>query len=304
VWFEPERVTPGTWLYDNHPEWLLGRDGEQKLLNLGNPDARAWLTDHVDRTLTDQGIDLYRQDYNIDPLGFWRAADTENREGIVENAYVSGYLAYWDELRRRHPALVIDTCASGGHRNDLETMRRAVPLLRSDYIIEPVGQQGHTYGLSFWFSFYGTGSGRSDVYAFRSTMCPHFTACYDMRERGLPYDQLRTLFAQWREVAPYMLGDFYPLTAYSIASDVWIAWQFDRPDLSAGMVEAFRRADSPYETARFRLSALDPDADYEVQDLDTPNVTRLTGRQLMEDGLVVSMPDRPAAKVIVYQRAT
>jgi alpha-galactosidase len=28
LWFEPERVTPGTWLYDKHPEWLLGRDGE------------------------------------------------------------------------------------------------------------------------------------------------------------------------------------------------------------------------------------------------------------------------------------
>jgi len=32
VWFEPERVTPGTWLYQNYPEWLLGRDGETKSL--------------------------------------------------------------------------------------------------------------------------------------------------------------------------------------------------------------------------------------------------------------------------------
>ena len=48
VWFEPERVTPGTFLYTNNPAWLLGRDGEQKLLNLGNPEARQWLTDHVD----------------------------------------------------------------------------------------------------------------------------------------------------------------------------------------------------------------------------------------------------------------
>ena len=23
VWFEPERVAPGTWLYEQHPEWLL-----------------------------------------------------------------------------------------------------------------------------------------------------------------------------------------------------------------------------------------------------------------------------------------
>ena len=24
VWFEPERVTPGTWLAEQHPEWVLG----------------------------------------------------------------------------------------------------------------------------------------------------------------------------------------------------------------------------------------------------------------------------------------
>lgn len=70
VWFEPERVTPGTWLYEEHPDWLLGKDGEQKLLDLGNPDAWKWLVDHTDQLLTDQGIDLYRQDFNMDPLEY------------------------------------------------------------------------------------------------------------------------------------------------------------------------------------------------------------------------------------------
>ena len=103
VWFEPERVTPGTFLYTNNPAWLLGRDGEQKLLNLGNPEARRWLTDHVDAMLTREGIDFYRQDFNIDPLAYWRAADAPDRQGLTEMRHVEGYLAYWDELRRRHP---------------------------------------------------------------------------------------------------------------------------------------------------------------------------------------------------------
>jgi alpha-galactosidase len=154
VWFEPERVTPGTFLYTNNPAWVLGRDREQKLLNLGNPDARQWLTDHVDGMLTREGIDFYRQDFNIDPLAYWRANDAPDRQGLTEMRHVEGYLAYWDELRRRHPDLLIDSCASGGRRNDLETLRRAVPLLRSDYqafdgnpAFAP-GNQGHTYGLS------------------------------------------------------------------------------------------------------------------------------------------------------------
>jgi len=98
VWFEPERVSPGTWLYTNHPAWLLGRDGEQKLLNLGNEAARQWLTEHVDGLLSSQGIDLYRQDFNIDPLPFWRGNDGPDRQGITEIRHVKGYLAYWDDL--------------------------------------------------------------------------------------------------------------------------------------------------------------------------------------------------------------
>ncbi len=155
VWFEPERVTGGTWLAEKHPEWLL----KGTLLNLGCLPAREWLTDHIDQLLTEQGIDLYRQDYNIDPLEFWRSADGPDRQGITENHYVAGYLAYWDELLRRRPGMLIDSCASGGHRNDLETMRRSVPFLRSDYIFDPVANQCHSYGLALWLPYNGTGTG-------------------------------------------------------------------------------------------------------------------------------------------------
>ncbi len=304
VWFEPERVTPGTALYTDHPDWLLGKDGGQKLLDLGNPEAHRWLVGHIGKLILEQGIDLYRQDYNIDPLEFWRGADPQDRQGITENHYLTGYLAFWDALLERFPSLVIDTCASGGHRNDLETLRRAVPLLRSDYLTEPVGQQGHTYGLAPWMPYFGTGSGAMDSYQFRSLMGMGFNACFDMRRRDLPFDEPRRLIAQWKsDVAPNFLGDFYPLTPYTLANDVWLAWQFDRPEAGAGIVQAFRRADSIYEAARLTLHGLDPAARYVVTDLDQPAAAReITGRELMETGLLVTAPTRPAAVVITYRR--
>jgi len=302
VWFEPERVTPGTWLYEKHPEWLLGPDGQQKLLNLGNPEARTWLTDHVDRLLTEQGIDLYRQDFNIDPLGYWRANDAKDRQGITEIRHVEGYLAYWDELRRRHPNMLIDSCASGGRRNDLETLRRAVPLLRSDYIIEPVGNQCHTYGIAWWMPYYGTGSGAMDAYRLRSVLCPTFIACFDMRRKDLNFDEVRRILGQWRDFGKYFFGDYYPLSAYSLANHDWIVWQFDRPDLGEGMVQAFRREDSIYEAARFKLRGLVPDARYRTTDLDKPDPVEMTGQELMQKGLRIDTTEQPAAMVVTYKR--
>ena len=304
VWFEPERVTPGTWLYDNHPEWLLGAEGATKLLNMGNPLAREWLTEHVDRLLTEEGIDLYRNDYNIDPLSYWRANDSEERQGITEINYVTGYLSYWDELRRRHPDMLIDSCASGGRRNDLETLRRAVPLLRSDYIFEPVGNQCHTYGIAFWMPFYGTGTRFEDAYHFRSVMCPHLTGCWDVRRRDLDYDAVRKLVAEWKQVAPYFMGDYYPLTNCSLQNDVWVAWQFDRADLGEGMVQVFRRADSIYESARLPLRGLDPGASYLVNDLDSQLSEQLTGRELMDKGPRVSISERPGAAIVTYREVS
>jgi len=303
VWFEPERVHTGTWLAENHPEWILG--GKQGgLLNLGDPAARHWLTEHVDRLIIEQGIDLYRQDFNIDPLDFWRKNDAEDRQGITENHHVTGYLAYWDELRRRHPDMLIDSCASGGRRNDLETLRRAVPLLRSDYIMEPVGNQGHTYGLSFWVPFQGTGTGSGALspYLLRSTMPAHFTACFDVRRKDLDYDMLRRVVGQWRRYAECYFGDYYPLTPYSLDRSLWIAWQFDLPEKGEGLVQAFRREHSVYEAARFRLAGLDPEARYAVTDLDSGGQQTFAGRELLEVGLPVSIRDRPGDAVLMYSR--
>ena len=67
LWFVPEMVYPGTWLAVNHPEWILNGD-RVGLLNLGNPEALAWVKKHISNLLTEQGIDLYRQDMNFDPL--------------------------------------------------------------------------------------------------------------------------------------------------------------------------------------------------------------------------------------------
>jgi alpha-galactosidase len=306
VWFEPERVTPGTWLYEKHPEWLLGRGGGQKLLDLGNDKARAWLVEHVDKLLGSEGIDIYRQDFNMAPLGYWRGRDKPDRKGITEIRHVTGYLAFWDELRRRHPGMLIDTCASGGRRNDLETFRRSVPLHKSDMKYDDLtSKQTQLYGLAFWQPYFGAPvfpAGRVGVYGFRSGMALMTGLGYDMRRGDYDFALLRKLIAEWKQVAPNYYGDYYPLTRWSSEQDAWIAWQFDRPEDGEGVVQAFRRPKSPYEAARFRLRGLDASAAYELKNFDAKTVTKASGRELTAGGLSVQIPDRPGAVTILYRR--
>jgi len=315
LWFEPERVgDPNSWLAKNHPEWLLFNDPHDPILDVGNPAARQWLTDHISGMIESEGLDWYREDMNgPGPCPAWRKNDAADRQGMIENLYVQGRLTFWDELRRRHPHLRIDSCASGGRRNDLETMRRAVPLLRSDFsmmdsslwsraveagVIE--GNQCHTYGLSAWLPFHGSCVSTADPYAARSHYIPCFTALLQLT----PENQaaIRRVYDECRQVAPYVLeGDYYPLSPYSRALSEWMAWQFDRPEQGDGVVQAFRRKDCGEAVQIYRLRGLDPAATYEVTNFDVEGSTTVRGADLMEKGLTVEIKDKPGAAVITYR---
>ncbi len=313
LWFEPERVgDPRSWLGKNHPEWLLPNEGGANL-DEGNPAARQWLTDHISDMIESQGLDWYREDMNgPGPCPAWRKNDAPDRQGITENLYVQGHLAFWDELRRRYPHLRIDSCASGGRRNDLETMRRAVPLLRSDYtmldsnmadkqagVID--GNQCHTYGLSSWLPFHGSCVSKADLYAARS----HYVPCFGAGLQLTPENQaaVRRVYDECRRVAPFVLeGDYYPLTPYSRASNDWMAWQFDRPEQGDGVVQVFRRKDCAETAQTYRLRGLEPTAMYEVINFDVEDSTTVSGKELMANGQKVEIKSKPGAAVIVYRR--
>ena len=170
VWFEPERVSPGSLIDREHPEWLIKLKGnENYLFDLGNKDALKWLTELISNLLANEGIDYYRQDFNFDPMPYWEANDKPGRVGISEIRHIEGLYTFWDSLLERFPNLLIDNCASGGRRIDLETTSRSSPLWRTDYLYgEPNGYQCHTFGLNFYLPIHGTAIYKTDSYTFRS----------------------------------------------------------------------------------------------------------------------------------------
>jgi alpha-galactosidase len=319
LWLEPERALAGTPWTVEHPEWFLGehKPGANLLFNLGDPVARQWLTEFISNFLRDTGIDCYRQDFNFDPLPYWRAADAPDRQGMAEIRYVEGHYQFWDELLRRHPGLLIDNCSSGGRRIDLETVSRSIPLWRSDYQclpdFDPAGCQTQTHGLSYWVPLHGCGTcggthdpRRGDTYNVRSNLSAslEFPIYFNQGDGRAdhPWDWQRRMIEEYRRARPMFYGDYYPLTGDTGAADTWVAMQFHRPDLGEGILLAFRRKESPFESAKFRLRALDPAASYELTDADTRRKHRAKGRDLIEKGLPVAMETAPSSRLVFYRK--
>jgi alpha-galactosidase len=309
LWFEPERVFRGSAWHKEHPQWLLGPMGDNLLFNLGKPQACEFLVGFISQRIKEYGLGCYRQDFNIDPLPFWRAADAPDRQGITEIRYIEGLYAFWDGLLENNPGLIIDNCASGGRRLDLETLGRATPFWRTDGPRDPIAHQCHSYGLFSWIPLSATSQDRAlDTYEFRSSMssslCLNWWVSGDAPAQRIgadfPFDWARSILEQYLGFRDLFYGDYYPLTGYSQAPDQWMAYQFDKGN--RGMLVVLRRPSSPYESARFGLKGLDAEASYKVRDLDTGAERRLTGAELSQTGLEVRVNERPGSALVVYEK--
>jgi len=307
LWFEPERVAPGTQIATEHPEFVIGGGKNSSgLYHLDQPEARRWLTEHLSKCIEDFGLDCYRNDFNIDPLGFWKSCDTPEREGMTEIRYIEGLYQMWDELLARHPGLYIDNCASGGRRIDLETCSRSLPLWRSDTNCFPGNADwnpGHAIGISYYLPAHNACAWQAEPYAIRAASTAGLICQFDYRAPGFDAERARRLVQEATAMRKYWYGDLYPLTLGLNGPGHWCAFQLHRADLNEGIIMVFRRSKSPYKLFQVVAQALDKDADYKVElhqnngEIMTRNIK---GDVLMSTGVDVTLASQSESLILRY----
>lgn len=317
VWFEPERVQPGTLWRKAHPGWMLHRDGSHfgtaqqdtdknsALLNLADPDAVEWASNEICGLMNENGVDHFRTDFNIRPEHFWRANEPEGRKGYIEAKYIEGLYRLWDNILERVPGSFIDNCASGGRRIDLETTSRGVPLWFSDYQFgEPNGHQCHTYGINLWLPQSGCGSTNTSPYDLRSCYGSAVHLSWKITDPANNIDAMAQACEFIKQFRYYYMEDYYPLcgTGRDITSDKeFLALQFDKPSDGTGCVLAFRRGECPDSVLEVRLHGLNPGASYVLTDADSKQTVERTGAELMKRfSLKASRPR--TSLLITYKR--
>jgi alpha-galactosidase len=307
LWFEPERVAPGTQIAEEHPEFVFGGKAGG-LYKLNDPAARRFLTDLLSKRIDEYGIDIYRNDFNIDPLSFWRANDAPDRQGMTEIRYVEGHYEMWDELRARHPGLLIDNCASGGRRIDIETCMRSLPLWRSDTSCSPGHpdwNQLQTAGVSQYIPFHTACAWTPEPYDFRSAATGGVIVQFDYMAAGFPMALAKASIAEAKENQKYWYGDFYVLASVATAPEQFTAYQFHRADLDEGLVLAFRHAESNIVGLLVGLQGVNPATTYTVEFIDEARnrtTKTLSGQQLL-DGAELRIPAKAASLLLRYRPA-
>jgi len=306
LWVEPERVAPGTQIAREHPEWVFGGENGG-LFKLNEPTARRWLTELLHKIIGDFGLDIYRNDFNIDPLPYWRDNDEPDRQGITEIRYVEGLYEMWDELLERHPWIMIDNCASGGRRIDLETIMRSVPLWRSDTGCSPghhEWNQTQSQGLAQYIPLFSVGIWSPEPYEYRSGQTAGAVCEFPYLDEGFPWESARKMIEEAKANRKYWLGDFYPLTPVTKSLEQIVSYQFHRPDLKEGIIYAFRRPECEYLGIIIVPRALSPSAIYSLEFVDDSlkrTKKEMKGEVLLMEGVEIRLPTKRSSLLIRYK---
>ena len=134
LWVEPEMVNPDSDLFRAHPDWVLGCPPapqlsfrNQLVLDFGRAEVRDHLFARIDALLREHLIAYLKWDMNRD------ISHPGGQDGSAgAHAHVEGLYAVLDRLRVAHPAVEIESCASGGGRADFGILARTDRIWTSD----------------------------------------------------------------------------------------------------------------------------------------------------------------------------
>ena len=296
---------------DDTELYRVGKEHEKWLIDLGTISINCWnfsddealryITDLISTSITENGVTYYRQDQNIWLHVFFDKADKDyynNRQGFCENHYITNKYKFLDTLKAENPGLMIDNCASGGRRLDLEMAKRSIPIWRSNYNCDPhddlhEATQSQTLGLSCWLPMSGTMSYLGNKYEAMTSIIPCQVDTFSSPESEW-YDMFTKLRYEMAE-------NFYPLMCGGYDADKYLAMQYSSFDANEGFAVVYKREMITDNSTVLKLNGLEENVTYVVKDFLSDSVlTEAVGLQLMENGVSVNLTENPDAAVINF----
>ena len=152
LWVEPEMVSPKSDIFRDHEDWVLRLDRRaqitgrhQLVLDLTRREVGDHLFTALDRLLGETPIAYLKWDMN---RNLATAGDASGRPAF--RAQTLAFYALLDRLRAAHPAVEIESCASGGGRADWGVLARTQRIWVSD-CTDALERQRIQRGFSLFF---------------------------------------------------------------------------------------------------------------------------------------------------------
>ena len=299
LWFEPEMVSEDSDLYRAHPDWTIQISGrghtysrEQLVLDLSKQEVCDYLIEAISAVLESAPISYVKWDMNRNITNIpEHQANHEKHE--FYHRYILGLYQVLEELNRRFPDILFESCAGGGGRNDLGMLYYMPQAWASDNT-DAIGRLSIQEGTGLIFPAVSVGAhvsavpnhqtGRVTPLATRGHVAMLGNLGYELDLHALPERKLDEIAQQvetYKSIRKTVqFGDYYRLKktdnsyAYTYVND-------DKSQVVFTFVKVLSQPEAPL--IQVKLKGLDPEARYYSKELGAS----FYGDELMNIGITI-----------------
>lgn len=310
IWVEPEMVNPKAQLYQDHPEWIYHFDTRtsdtsrgQYVLNMTRKDVQNFVYEMLDNLLTKHEIDYIK----------WDANRPISQTGPQKNIWYKHIKAVYDivtELKKKHPSVLFEACASGGGRIDYGILGIFDDFWTSDntdaydrlYIQDAYSYIYPIKAMRAWVTDCPNFlSGRVIPMKFRyhsAMMGALGVGCNILKFTEEDIELSKEMISQYKAIRPIVQdGDFYRLE--NTSENQYFLYEYLKEE--EGLIFAFLpQSRVGHRGTTIRLRGLEDSAMYTLQ-MDAGEITK-SGSYLMNHGLELHLKGDYASTIIQFKK--
>ncbi|MFE3892856.1 alpha-galactosidase [Priestia sp. YIM B13446] len=302
LWFEPEMISIDSNLYRNHPDWCLhvpdrphtlGRN--QLVLDLSRQEVCDYVIKALSDILSSASITYVKWDMNRHMTDVGSAALPPERQRETAHRYILGLYKIMEEITKRFPNILFESCSSGGGRFDAGMLYYMPQTWTSDNT-DAISRLKIQYGTSLVYPPITMGAHVSSVPNHQvGRVTPLETRGYVAMSGNLGYEldltkltdeektvvkQQITLYKEIRSLIQF--GRFYRIFNPFDGNEA--AWNFVSEDQSEAVASYFKVLSQPAAPIRtIKFKGLNPD--YAYQNVETGEL--FGGDELMNVGITL-----------------
>ena len=313
-------------VHDPHTRDWLTRDPERGwkpeafkgiTIDIGDPPARVWCARELDRMVRDYHLDMLEHDGYLVAEGCVRSNHPHeacgNAESLGPQPWLEGscstdvsyhavqaYYSLYQQLRQKHPHLLLEACNDGGRMVDFGTAAHVDYFSITDSY-DPLSNRRAFFDASHllpasmlecYVERYPAPRLATFLYMLRSGMMGWCTIMQDTNAwTADQHAAARRAFQLYKtELRPLIRdADLYHISARPDGVH-WDGLEYFAPDRGQGVVYAFRGTTPDENSHAFGLRGLEAGRQYALHFEDQSSPDRVAyGRELMNAGLRVSL---------------
>ena len=322
IWLEPEMISPKSELFESRPDWalcsknrgyVLGRN--QLVLDLSNPEVNAFIDGIFESVVRPNPLKYVKWDANCCIYQPVSAYLPRGKKGNAIFDYNKNLLERMRHFSESFPNVAAMLCSGGGGRVDFASLANFESFWASDNTVPSDRVKIQWFFMHFYpqnaVSAHITNMGRQPM-KFRTDVAMSGALGYDIDVSKLSpadRDYIRRSIALYKNtVRPITSkGDYYRLKSpYEHAQSAAMTV------LDGKAVVFVYQTKNDESDQTVKLKGLDPNSVYSVREIGMYGAdeksalpsdgAKISGKKLMEDGLLVPTKKRCASMLILLEK--